>query len=122
MKLKNILFLAAGFLAMTSCSDDITTPVLKLQQAAKLNAVNPAEITFTQENSDKAFPDISWEKANYGKGAVVKYTVTITNNENKKSIVAGDTEDAKLSFTNEAMNSLLAKIGAYPGTLGMSII
>lgn len=100
---------------MTSCSDDITTPVLKLQQAAKLNAVNPAEITFTQENSDKAFPDISWEKANYGKGAVVKYTVTITNNENKKSIVAGDTEDAKLSFTNEAMNSLLAKIGAYPG-------
>lgn len=115
MKLKNILFLAAGFLAMTSCSDDITTPVLKLQQAAKLNAVNPAEITFTQENSDKAFPDISWEKANYGKGAVVKYTVTITNNENKKSIVAGDTEDAKLSFTNEAMNSLLAKIGAYPG-------
>lgn len=115
MKLKKILFLAAGFLAMTSCSDDITTPVLKLQQAAKLNAVNPAEITFTQENSDKAFPDISWEKANYGKGAVVKYTVTITNNENKKSIVAGDTEDAKLSFTNEAMNSLLAKIGAYPG-------
>ena len=115
MKLKNILFLAAGFLAMTSCSDDITTPVLKLQQAAKLNAVNPATITFTKANSAEAFPQISWEKANYGKGAVVEYTVTITNNENKKSIEAGNTEDNKLTFTNEEMNSLLAKIGAYPG-------
>lgn len=115
MKLKNILFLAAGFLAMTSCSDDITTPVLKLQQAAKLNAVNPATITFTKANSAEAFPQISWEKANYGKGAVVEYTLTITNNENKKSIEAGNTEDNKLTFTNEEMNSLLAKIGAYPG-------
>ena len=58
---------------------------------------------------------ISWEKANYGKGAVVEYTVTITNNENKKSIEAGNTEDNKLTFTNDEMNSLLAKIGAYPG-------
>lgn len=115
MKLKNILFLAAGFLAMASCSDDITTPVLSLQQAAKLNAVNPATITFTKANSAEAFPQISWEKANYGKGAVVEYTVTITNNENKKSIEAGNTEDNKLTFTNEEMNSLLAKIGAYPG-------
>ena len=115
MKLKNILFLAAGFLAMTSCSDDITTPVLSLQQAAKLNAVNPATITFTKANSAEAFPQISWEKANYGKGAVVEYTVTITNNENKKSIEAGNTDDNKLTFTNEEMNSLLAKIGAYPG-------
>lgn len=115
MKLKNILFLAAGFLAMASCSDDITTPVLSLQQAAKLNAVNPATITFTKANSAEAFPQISWEKANYGKGAVVEYTVTITNNENKKSIEAGSTEDNKLTFTNEEMNSLLAKIGAYPG-------
>ncbi len=115
MKLKNILFLAAGFLAMTSCSDDITTPVLSLQQAAKLNAVNPATITFTKANSAEAFPQISWEKANYGKGAVVEYTVTITNNENKKSIEAGNTEDNKLTFTNDEMNSLLAKIGAYPG-------
>ena len=115
MKLKNILFIAAGFMAMTSCSDDITTPVLKLQQAAKLNAVNPADITFTQANSAEAFPKISWEKANYGKGAVVEYTVTITNNENKKSVVAGVTEDTKLTFTNDGMNSLLAKVGAYPG-------
>mgnify|MGYP002782942937 CR=1 FL=1 len=115
MKLNNILFLAAGFLAMTSCSDDITTPVLSLQQAAKLNAVNPATITFTKANSAEAFPQISWEKANYGKGAVVEYTVTITNNENKKSIEAGNTEDNKLTFTNDEMNSLLAKIGAYPG-------
>ena len=115
MKLKNILFLAAGFLAMASCSDDITTPVLSLQQAAKLNAVNPATITFTKANSAEAFPQISWEKANYGKGAVVEYTVTITNNENKKSIEAGNTEDNKLTFTNEEMNSLLAKVGAYPG-------
>lgn len=115
MKLKNILFLAAGFLAMASCSDDITTPVLSLQQAAKLNAVNPVTITFTKANSAEAFPQISWEKANYGKGAVVEYTVTITNNENKKSIEAGNTEDNKLTFTNEEMNSLLAKIGAYPG-------
>ncbi|WP_311437969.1 SusF/SusE family outer membrane protein [Hallella colorans] len=115
MKLKNILFIAAGFMAMTSCSDDITTPVLKLQQAAKLNAVNPADITFTQANSAEAFPKISWEKANYGKGAVVEYTVTITNNENKKSVVAGITEDTKLTFTNDGMNSLLAKVGAYPG-------
>lgn len=115
MKLKNILFLAAGFLAMTSCSDDITTPVLNLKQAAKLNAVNPATITFTKANSAEAFPQISWEKANYGRGAVVDYTVTITNNENKKSVVAGETQDNKLAFTNEAMNALLAKVGAYPG-------
>ena len=62
MKLKNILFLAAGFLAMTSCSDDITTPVLKLQQAAKLNAVNPAEITLRRKIVAKRFPTLAGKK------------------------------------------------------------
>lgn len=67
MKLKNIFFLAAGLFAMASCSDDVTTPVLQLQQAAKLNTVSPAEITFTKDNSTEQFPEISWEKHHTGK-------------------------------------------------------
>ena len=115
MKLKNIFFFAASILMMLSCSDDITTPVLQLQQAAKLNDISPAEITFTKDNSTDQFPEISWEKASYGRGAVVNYEVTVKNNTTNKSTVIGETSENKLSFTNAEMNALLAKIGANPG-------
>lgn len=115
MKIKNILWCAVGMMTIMSCADDITTPVLKLQQAAKLKAITPAEVAFTQENSTQNFPEISWEAANYGKGAVVKYTVSVTNNETKKSVELATTEDNKVTFTNEQMNTILAKVGAYPG-------
>ena len=99
----------------TSCSEDTTEPVLQLRQAATLNAVSPADITITKDNSTAQFPEITWEKANYGNGAVVNYAVTLTNNSNQKSIVIGETGDTKLSFTNAEMNKILASIGAYPG-------
>lgn len=115
MKSKYIFPLVAGVLAMVSCSDDITTPVLQLQQAAKLNAITPAEVTFTKDNSAEQFPEISWEKANYGNGAVVNYEVVVTNNTSKKSVSIGETSDSKLNLTNAEMNAFLAKAGAYPG-------
>lgn len=115
MKFKNIYFLAVGVLALASCAEDTTDPVLELRQAATLNAVSPADITITKDNSTAQFPDITWEKANYGNGAVVNYTVTLTNNSNQKSVVIGETGDTKLSFTNAEMNKILASIGAYPG-------
>lgn len=115
MKLKNILFFAAlGAGALTSCSDD-TTPVLELQQAATLNAITPAEIVINKDNSQEQFPEISWEKANYGKGAVVNYTVTLTNADAGKSVELATTTDTKLSYTKAEMNAILAGIGAYPG-------
>ena len=100
---------------LTSCADDTTEPVLQLRQAATLNAVSPADITITKDNSTAQFPEITWEKANYGNGAVVNYAVTLTNNSNQKSIVIGETGNTKLSFTNAEMNKILASIGAYPG-------
>jgi len=115
MKFKNIFFLSAGVLTLASCVEDTTEPVLELRQAATLNAVTPADITITKDNSTAQFPDITWEKANYGTGAVVNYAVMLTNNSNQKSIVIGETSDTKLSFTNAEMNSILASIGAYPG-------
>ena len=115
MKFKHIFFLAAGVLALASCAEDTTDPVLELRQAATLNAVTPADITITKDNSTAAFPEITWEKANYGSGAVVNYTVTLTNNSSQKSVVIGETGDTKLSFTNGEMNKILASIGAYPG-------
>lgn len=116
MKLKNILFFAAlGVGALTSCSDD-TTPVLELQQAATLNAITPAEVVINKDNCQEQFPEISWEKANYGKGAVVTYTVTLTNNDAQKSVdIASNVTENKLSFTKADMNSILESIGAYPG-------
>ena len=115
MKFKNIFILAAGVFAFASCSEDTTDPVLELRQAATLNAITPADITISKDNSAEQFPDITWEKANYGSGAVVNYAVTLTNNSNQKSVVIGETGDTKLSFTNAEMNSILASIGAYPG-------
>ena len=115
MKFKNIYFLAVGVLALASCAEDTTDPVLELRQAATLNAVTPADITITKDNSTAQFPDITWEKANYGSGAVVNYTVTLTNNSSQKSVVIGETGNTKLSFTNAEMNKILASIGAYPG-------
>lgn len=116
MNLKNIFFLGTlACLAFASCSEDTTDPVLELRQAATLNAVTPADITISKDNASAQFPDISWEKANYGQGAVVNYTVTLTNNANQKSAVIGETGDAKLSFTNAEMNAILASLGAYPG-------
>jgi len=81
MKFKNIYFLAVGVLALASCAEDTTDPVLELRQAATLNAVTPADITITKDNSTAQFPDITWEKANYGSGAVVNYTVTLTKQQ-----------------------------------------
>ena len=115
MKLKKYIFLAATVLAMVSCSDDITDPVLQLRQTATLNPVSPSDVVITKDNRSENFPEISWEKANYGTGAVVNYEVTLTNNSNQKSTVIGETGDNKLTFTNSEMNSILAKIGAYPG-------
>lgn len=116
MKLKNIMFfaaLSAGVLA--SCSDD-TTPVLALQQAATLNAITPADVAINKDNSQEAFPEISWEKANYGRGAVVNYTVTLTNTDANKSVeLASKITENKLSYTNGDMNAILESIGAYPG-------
>lgn len=100
---------------LVACAEDTTDPVLELRQAATLNAVSPSDITITKDNSTAAFPEITWEKANYGSGAVVNYTVTLTNNSSQKSVVIGETGDTKLSFTNGEMNKILASIGAYPG-------
>lgn len=115
MKLKKYIFLAATVLAMVSCSDDITDPVLQLRHTATLNPVSPSDVVITKDNKSENFPEISWEKANYGAGAVVNYEVTLTNNSNQESTVIGETGDNKLTFTNSEMNSILAKIGAYPG-------
>ena len=115
---KNIMKSIGVFCAicgMVACADDTTEPVLQLRQAATLNAVSPADITITKDNSTAQFPEITWEKANYGNGAVVNYEVTLTNNSNQKSVVIGETGDTKLSFTNAEMNKILASIGAYPG-------
>ena len=100
---------------LVACSEDTTEPVLQLRQAATLNTVSPADITITKDNSTEQFPEITWEEANYGTGAVVNYAVTLTNNNNQMSVVIGETGDSKLSFTNAEMNSILASIGAYPG-------
>lgn len=100
---------------MIACAEDTTEPVLQLRQAATLNAISPADITITKDNSTAQFPDITWEKANYGSGAVVNYAVTLTNNSNQKSLVIGETGETKLSFTNGEMNKILSSIGAYPG-------
>lgn len=100
---------------LLSCADDTTDPVLQLRQAATLNAVSPANINITKDNASEQFPEISWEKANYGTGAIVNYEVTLTNKSTNKSAVIGETHDTKLSLTNGEMNAILAKIGAYPG-------
>ena len=78
MKLKKYIFLAATVLAMVSCSDDITDPVLQLRHTATLNPVSPSDVVITKDNNSENFPEISWEKANYGAGAVVNYEVTLT--------------------------------------------
>ncbi len=69
---KNIMKSIGVFCAicgMVACADDTTEPVLQLRQAATLNAVSPADITITKDNSTAQFPEITWEKANYGNGA-----------------------------------------------------
>lgn len=115
MKLKNIFLISGALALLASCSDDITDPVLNLQQAATLHEIAPSQIVITKDNASQAFPEISWDKANYGKGAVVMYTVTLTNKTTGKSLVLGETGEGRLSLTNAEMNEVLAKLGAYPG-------
>ena len=108
------MFVAAGALMFASCDDD-TTPVLELENAATLNAIN-GDCVITKANYSEQFPEISWEKASYGKGAIVNYEVTLTNNETQKSVVIGETTNTtKLDLSNEMMNSYLAQTGAFPG-------
>ena len=114
MKTKYIYLLLAGIFALMSCEED-ATPILELKTAAALHALYQTDITITKDNKDAQFPEIAWDKADYGVSAVVNYVVTLTNTSTNKSIVIGETGDAKLAFTNSEMNSLLAKVGAYPG-------
>lgn len=114
MKTKYIYLLLASFFTLMSCEED-ATPVLELKTAASLHTLSQTDITINKDNKDAQFPEISWDKADYGVSAVVNYVVTLTNNTTSKSVVIGETGDAKLSFTNGEMNSLLAKAGAYPG-------
>ena len=82
---KNIMKSIGVFCAicgMVACADDTTEPVLQLRQAATLNAVSPADIIISKDNSTAKFPEITWEKANYGNGTVINYAVTLTNNSN----------------------------------------
>ena len=112
------MFMAAGVAMLASCDDD-TTPVLELENAASLNALNPSEYVISKDNYAEQFPEISWEKASYGKGAIVNYEVTLTNNTTQKSVVIGETtNDTKLDLTNEQMNAFLAQTGAMPGKAG----
>ena len=115
MKIKNILTISIGMALLASCTDDITEPVLNLQQAALLHDITPSEIVITKDNASQAFPEISWDKANYGTGAVVTYTVTLTNQTSGKSAVIGETGDGNISLSNAEMNATLASLGAYPG-------
>lgn len=117
MKLKNILLVPAAIALLASCSDDVTEPVLNLQQAAVLHEISPSQIVINKENALQTFPEISWDKANYGNGAVVTYTVTLTNEATGKSLVLGETGENKFSLTNADMNSNLASLGAYPGII-----
>ena len=66
------MFMAASVAIIASCDDD-TTPVLELENAASLNAINPSEYVISKDNYAEQFPEISWEKASYGKGAIVNY-------------------------------------------------
>lgn len=114
MKTKYIYLLLAGFLTLMSCEED-ATPVMELKSAASIHALSQTDITIDKDNKDAQFPEIVWDKANYGVSAVVNYVVTLTNNTTNKSLVIGETGDAKLALTNGAMNTLMAKVGAYPG-------
>lgn len=115
MKNKYIIPLLAGLMTLASCSDDVTTPVLELQQPAKLHNLSSASVNITKDNAQQPFPTISWDKANYGSGAVVTYTVTMTNQATGKSCVLGETGENELVLTNSEMNVLFAQTGAYPG-------
>lgn len=112
------MFMAASVAIIASCDDD-TTPVLELENAASLNAINPSEYVISKDNYAEQFPEISWEKASYGKGAIVNYELTLTNNATQKSVVIGETtNDTKLNLTNEQMNAFMAQTGAMPGKAG----
>lgn len=114
MKTKYIYLFLVGFLTLMSC-EDVTTPVMELKTPVTLHALSQSDITINKENKTAQFPEIRWDKADYGASAVVNYVVTLTNNATNKSIEIGETGETKLAFTNGEMNALMAKVGAYPG-------
>lgn len=115
MKIRLVYTMIAVALIMSACSDDVTSPVLDLRQAASLNEFATSEVIINKDNANQKFPEISWNKADYGKGAVVNYTVILTNINTGKQCVVGETGDSKLSLTNAEMNTIFANLGAYPG-------
>lgn len=115
MKIKLLYLSIAGALMMSACSDDVTSPVLDLRQAASLNEFATGEVIITKENANQNFPEISWNKADYGNGAVVNYTVVLTNINTGKQCVVGETGENKLTLTNAEMNKIFANLGAFPG-------
>ncbi len=122
MRLSIISVLLAGVALMSSCSDDITSPVLDLRQSATLHELQTSDIKITKENAAQEFPEISWERADYGKGAVVNYAVYLTNSNTGKKSLLGETGDTKLRFSNSEMNGILAQLGAYPGVSNEYVI
>lgn len=117
MKFQYLYLVFAGALIMSACSDDVTSPVLELRQPAVLNEIAGNEIVINKDNATRNFPEITWYKADYGNGAVVNYTAVLTNVTTGKQCVIGETGDTGLTLTNADMNTMFAKLGAYPGQM-----
>ncbi len=115
MKAKYVIISLAWIFQLSSCSEDITSPILELQEAAVLHHLSPKEIVINKTNVNENFPTIRWDKAEYGSGAVVNYSVSLTNETTGKSINIGETGEISLQLTNSEVNKLLAKLGALPG-------
>lgn len=114
--MKKIYFytLLLGLLAFTACEDE-KSPVMELQKASAFEPFSQSDFTFNDENAAAEFPEIKWTAADYGVKAVVNYDVTLTNDANAKTVLLGETGTTSLKFTNGQMNTMMAKVGAYPG-------
>lgn len=106
--------LMLGLFALTACEDE-TNPILELRKAAEFQPLPKTEFVFNKDNAAQAFPTIKWARADFGASAVVNYSVVLTNNDSKKSVVVGETGSSELQLTNAQMNSWMAKVGGYPG-------
>ncbi len=115
--MKKIYFytLLLGLLAFTACKMRSRPSWSCRKPPFAFEPFSQSDFTFNDENAAAEFPEIKWTAADYGVKAVVNYDVTLTNDANAKTVLLGETGTTSLKFTNGQMNTMMAKVGAYPG-------
>ncbi len=118
MKIKTILFgVLAGFLALSSCEEEITAPDKEVTAPVITNPSGAVEYVLIPENDKGTFETYMWDAAYVDEGTMITYTIQIDQASGDFTVpvdVKESTSELWQSVGIEEMNLKLRDLGVTP--------